>query len=77
MEFRDWLRIQNLSQTALAKDLKLSNSVVSMKIAGKTAWTAADLRILRKKYGLTADFVLGLSEEPYSPDWEGKRWRYV
>lgn len=84
MDFRDWLRIQDVKQRELAEILGISGSSVSGKVTGKVAWQPKDLKALHDAYGLSADFVLGFSDAPYGGPTggsdrkihAGRRWHF-
>lgn len=63
MEMKQWLREHDLSYRKVALQMGQSASGLSKKINGQTAWQQKDLVFFHDRYGLSSDFVLGLSSE--------------
>ncbi|KFJ03115.1 Xre-type transcriptional regulator [Bifidobacterium subtile] len=63
-----WLLEQGITNKMLATDLNQSAANVSAKINMKTAWQQTDLLELYRLFGLSADFVLGFSSDPYGKE---------
>lgn len=57
-----WMRSQSLTYRSLATQMGQSYSNVWKKVNGHMAWRPSDLRFLHDTYGLSSDFVLGLSD---------------
>lgn len=61
-----WLKSQGLSYSALAGLLGQTSVNISNKVRGKTTWQQKDLIALHQLFGLSSDFVLGISDIPLS-----------
>lgn len=66
MEFKDKIKElrteKNLSQTELATKLKVSQSAVTKWECGRTEPTASALIKLSEFFGVSVDYLLGLSD---------------
>jgi hypothetical protein len=60
-----WLRINDISYRSLASEMKQSASSVSKKVNHIVPWQSSDLAFFHDSYGLSSDFVLGFSSDPY------------
>lgn len=58
---KTWIRQMGLSYRALATVMGQSAASISKKVIGIVPWQQSDLMRLHDHYGLSADFVLGLS----------------
>ena len=58
---KEWLKNQGISYRELA-------SSVCKKVNGETQWQQYDLLFLHDRYGLSSDFVLGITVTPYSEE---------
>ena len=58
---KKWLKVQRISQRRLALELGQTPGTVNGKVNGWIAWQPADLIFLHAAYGLSSDFVLGIS----------------
>lgn len=65
MKMKEWMQAQGLSYRQLAAAMRQSPSGLCKKLNSQTKWQADDLVWLHDHYGLSADFVLGLSDSPY------------
>lgn len=65
-QFKQWLSANGVKQSEIAALIGKSLSTTNAKINGTTAWLPQDLDSLKAAYGLSADFVLGLSPQPYA-----------
>lgn len=63
-----WLREHGISYAQLAKQLNQSQPSISQKVNGETAWQQKDLLFLHDHYGLSSDFVLGITVIPHSEE---------
>jgi plasmid maintenance system antidote protein VapI len=62
---KSWLSNENISQSRLGKILGVTRATANGKVNGWIAWQPHDLEILHDAYGLSSDFVLGFSNDPY------------
>ena len=60
---KQWLLERHISQRRLAAEMNQSPSGICKKLNGDTAWQQEDLLWLASHYGLSSDFVLGLSSD--------------
>lgn len=58
---KTWLRDQGISYRCLAAMLGQSGSSICLKVNGQVDWQADDLLRLYALFGLSSDFVLGIS----------------
>lgn len=58
---KEWLRDHDLSYRQVARQMGQSAASVSKKINGQVAWQQKDLVFFHDHYGLSSDFVLGLT----------------
>ncbi len=58
---KTWLRDQGISYRRLAEMLGQSASSICLKVNGRVGWQADDLLKLYALFGLSSDFVLGIS----------------
>lgn len=65
MSMKEWVKSQGLSYRELASDMGVSPSLLCKKLNRQTKWQEDDLVWFSDHYGLSADFVIGRSEEPY------------
>ena len=60
-EMKKWLQENRISYRRLAAEMGQSASGLCKKVNGETAWQQSDLIFLHAEYGLSSDFVLGIS----------------
>jgi hypothetical protein len=60
---KQWLRDHHILYKELASLMGQSVASVCRKVNGTVSWQQNDLIFLHDHYGLSADFVLGLSKE--------------
>ena len=65
---KEWLKNQGISYRELASSMGQSASSVCKKVNGETQWQQYDLLFLHDRYGLSSDFVLGITVTPYSEE---------
>lgn len=65
LNMKAWLSDNGISYRRLASQMDQSAASICLKVNRKTKWQADDLVWLHEHYGLSADFVLGLSDSPY------------
>lgn len=70
-----WLRKEGISYKRLGIILGQSDSNISQKVNGNTAWQASDLLHLHELYGLSSDFILGISSKETIRERQGYRRR--
>lgn len=58
---KTWLRDQDISYRRLAEMLGQSASSICLKVNGRVDWQADDLLRIYGLFGLSSDFVLGIS----------------
>lgn len=58
---KEWLKAQGISYRRLAASMGSSAATVCKKLNGETPWQQRDLLFFHDKFGLSSDFVLGLS----------------
>lgn len=58
---KTWLRDQDISYRRLAEMLGQSASSICLKVNGRVDWQADDLLRIYDLFGLSSDFVLGIS----------------
>lgn len=73
---KSWLQQQKLSYERLSSILRQSKGNISNKVNGITSWQQKDLILLHEHYGLSADFVLGLSTTSRSEKEDNLSSRY-
>ena len=66
MPMKEWLVEKGLSYRDFAAIMGQSPSSICKKVNGKTAWQQQDLLFLHDRYGLSSDFVLGITVIPHS-----------
>ncbi|PLS29652.1 XRE family transcriptional regulator [Bifidobacterium margollesii] len=54
-----WLSANHISYRQLATAMGQSPASISLKVNGQVGWNRNDLKFLKQRYGLSADFVLG------------------
>lgn len=64
MSMKEWLVENGLSYRDFAAIMGQSPSSICKKVNGETAWQQKDLLFLYDRYGLSADFVLGINNLP-------------
>lgn len=64
---KTWLRDQGISYRRLAVMLGQSGSSICLKANGHVDWQADDLLKLYALFGLSSDFVLGISTRAMHP----------
>lgn len=64
MNLKEWLAAHGVSYRELAEGSGQSKANISGKVNGHIAWQPRDLRFLHERYGLSADFVLGIESPP-------------
>lgn len=64
-QFLEWMRERNILQKDLAEVLGLSLGAVNQKLQGNTGFTEKDFIKLFNHYGLSADFVMGITAKPF------------
>lgn len=65
MAMKEWMQSQGLSYRRLAAEMRQSPSGLCKKLNSQTKWQEDDLLWFAEHFGLSADFVIGLSDEPY------------
>ena len=60
---KEWLKAQGISYRRLAASMGSSAATVCKKLNGETPWQQRDLLFFHDKFGLSSDFVLGLSSD--------------
>ena len=68
---KNWCADNEIPQRQLADVLNLTVATVNGKLNGWIAWQPRDLVIIHNVYGLSSDFVLGISEQERSEDKRG------
>lgn len=68
MSMKEWLVENGLSYRDFAAIMGQSPSSICKKVNGETAWQQKDLLFLHDHYGLSSDFVLGITVTPYSEE---------
>lgn len=61
MSMKEWMKAMGISYRALASDMGISPSAICKRLNGDVEWNRADLCYLKQHYGLSSDFVLGLT----------------
>jgi plasmid maintenance system antidote protein VapI len=61
-----WLREKGITYRKLAEVLNQTDANISEKVNGNTAWQQHDLVMLHRVYGLSSDYVLGLTTRDVS-----------
>lgn len=56
--FKGWMAVNNITQTALAKELGLSTQSINLKVNGKVPWTLEQIAVICEKYDISADIFL-------------------
>lgn len=56
-----WRKLNGVLQKDLAREMGQSSSTLSQKETGKLSWQQKDLELLYAKFGLSSDYVLGLT----------------
>ncbi|PLS30113.1 XRE family transcriptional regulator [Bifidobacterium margollesii] len=56
---KEWLTIRGITYRRLASEMGQSAASVCKKVNGEVGWNRNDLKFLKQRYGLSADFVLG------------------
>lgn len=64
---RKWLEKACISQADLARELGVTRQTINGKVNGWMSWTQRDLVKLNQAYGLTADFILGITPYEVAP----------
>ena len=59
---KEWLKAQGISYRKLAASMGSSAATVCKKLNGETPWQR-DLLFFHDKFGLSSDFVLGISSD--------------
>lgn len=65
---QQWRKDHDVTQAALAADMGQSASTLSQKENGHLNWQQQDLLFLHDRYGLSSDFVLGITVIPHSEE---------
>lgn len=65
---KQWRKDHDMTQAALAADMGQSASTLSQKENGHLGWQQKDLLFLHDHYGLSSDFVLGITVIPHSEE---------
>ena len=65
---KQWRKDHDVTQAALAADMGQSASTLSQKENGHLSWQQKDLLFLHDHYGLSSDFVLGITVIPHSEE---------
>ena len=60
---KGWLKAQGISYRRLAASMGSSAATVCKKLNGETPWQQRDLLFFHDKFGLSSDFVLGISTD--------------
>lgn len=68
MSMKEWLVENGLSYRDFAAIMAQSPSSICKKVNGETAWQQKDLLFLHDHYGLSSDFVLGITVIPHSEE---------
>ena len=68
MSMKEWLVENGVSYCAFAAVMGQSPSSICKKVNGETAWQQKDLLFLHDHYGLSSDFVLGITVIPHSEE---------
>lgn len=68
MSMKEWLVENGLSYRDFAAIMGQSPSSICKKVNGETAWQQKDLLFLHDHYGLSSDFVLGITVIPHSEE---------
>ena len=68
MSMKEWLVENGLSYRDFAAIMGQSPSSIRKKVNGETAWQQKDLLFLHDHYGLSSDFVLGITVIPHSEE---------
>lgn len=68
MPMKEWLVENGFSYRDFAAIMGQSPSSICKKVNGETAWQQKDLLFLHDHYGLSSDFVLGITVTPYSEE---------
>lgn len=64
-QVKEWLSSRGISYRRLAAEMGQSPASISQKLNKQTKWQEDDLLWFAEHFGLSADFVIGLSTEPY------------
>ncbi|WP_368731381.1 helix-turn-helix domain-containing protein [Leucobacter sp. OAMSW11] len=51
-----------LSQTSFAPELGIGQAALSMKLRGRRGWSADELRTIARYFGVSTDYLFGLSD---------------
>lgn len=62
-DMKEWLKAQGISYRKLAVSMGSSAATVCKKLNGETPWQQRDLLFFHDKFGLSSDFVLGISSD--------------
>ncbi|KFI93511.1 Xre family transcriptional regulator [Bifidobacterium saguini DSM 23967] len=62
---KEWLSDHGISYRKLAAEMGQSHASIAMKVNGDVAWQQKDLLFLHDRYGLSSDFVIGISVPLY------------
>lgn len=65
---KQWRKDHDVTQAALAAAMGQSASTLSQKENGHLGWQQKDLLFLHDHYGLSSDFVLGITVIPHSEE---------
>ena len=60
---KEWLKAKGISYRTLAASMGSSAATVCKKVNGETPWQQRDLLFFHDKFGLSSDFVLGISSD--------------
>jgi DNA-binding XRE family transcriptional regulator len=63
-----WLRDARISQSHLGSVLGVTRATINGKVNGWIAWQPRDLELLHSEFGLSSDYVLGFSCDPYGKE---------
>lgn len=62
-DMKEWLKAKGISYRRLAVSMGSSAATVCKKLNGETPWQQRDLLFFHDKFGLSSDFVLGISSD--------------
>ncbi|RGJ79148.1 helix-turn-helix domain-containing protein [Bifidobacterium longum] len=65
---KEWLKHRGISYRKLAASMGSSAATVCKKLNGETPWQQRDLLFFHDKFGLSSDFVLGISSDADSEE---------
>lgn len=64
---KEWITDRDLKQKALAKELGVSESVISNYLTGRTQMTIEMLVKMAEYFGVSVDYLAGVTDDPELP----------